>query len=69
MFHLRIILGVSAVLHPVSVNIASVYDMIILIAVTVLSMVFAARGKSLNRAEGIIMILLYAVDVAFAVIR
>lgn len=68
-FNLMFILGVSAVLHPVSVNIASVYDMIILIAVTVLSMVFAARGKSLNRAEGIIMILLYAVDVAFAVIR
>lgn len=43
-FNLMFILGVSAVIHPVSVNIASVYDMLILIVVTVISMLFAIKG-------------------------
>ena len=68
-FNLMFILGISAVIHPVAVNMASVYDMLILIAVTVVIMIFAIRGKSLNRWEGLIMILLYAADVAFAIVR
>ena len=68
-FNLMFILGISAVIHPVAVNMASVYDMLILIAVTVVTMIFAIRGKSLNRWEGLIMILLYAADVAFAIVR
>lgn len=68
-FNLMFILGISAVIHPVAVNMASVYDMLILIVVTVVIMIFAIRGKSLNRWEGLIMILLYAADVAFAIVR
>ncbi len=45
------------------------FDMLILIAVTVITMIFAMRGKSLNRGEGIIMMLLYAAYVAFAIVR
>ena len=63
------ILGVSALIHPVAVNMASVYDMLILIAVTVLTMIFFIRGKSLNRMEGFFMMLLYGLDVAFAIVR
>lgn len=68
-FNLMFILGVSAVIHPVTVNMASVFDMLILIAVTVITMIFAMRGKSLNRGEGIIMMLLYVAYVAFAIVR
>lgn len=68
-FNLMFILGISAVIHPVAFNMASVYDMLILIVVTVVTMIFAIRGKSLNRWEGLIMILLYAADVAFAIVR
>lgn len=68
-FNLMFILGVSALIHPVAVNMASVYDMLILIAVTVLTMIFAIRGKSLNRMEGFFMMLLYGLDVAFAIVR
>ena len=68
-FNLMFILGVSAVINPVAVNIASVYDMIVLIAISVMTWIFAVRGKSVNRAEGITMMLVYAVYVAFAIMR
>ena len=68
-FNLMFILGLSAVINPVTVNIASVYDMIILTAISIMAMIFAARGKSFNRIEGIIMMLVYAADVAFAIMR
>ena len=68
-FNLMFILGVSAVINPVAVNIASVYHMIVLIAISVMTWIFAVRGKSVNRAEGITMMLVYAVYVAFAIMR
>ena len=68
-FNLMFILGISAVIHPVTVNMASVFDMLILIAVTAATMLFAMRGNSLNRGKGIIMILLYIAYVAFAIVR
>lgn len=68
-FNLLFILGISAAIHPIAVNTASVYDMIILIAVSMITYAFSISKRSIRRTEGIIMILLYIVDVIFAVIR
>lgn len=68
-FNLLFILGVSAAIHPVSVNAASVYDLAILAFVTVLSAFFAFSGKRIIRAEGLCMLLMYAASTAFAVLR
>ncbi|MBR3306993.1 MAG: calcium/sodium antiporter [Lachnospiraceae bacterium] len=64
-----LILGVSSVINPVAVNAASVYDMIILLGITVLTMIFSATGRKINRIEGLIMVLAYAGDVVFAALR
>lgn len=68
-FNILFILGVSAVIHPIGVNIASLYDLMILIAVSVITYFFAIRQKAVKRLEGIIMLGLYAASVAFAIIR
>lgn len=68
-FNLLFILGVSALINPVAVNMASVYDMIILIVVSVITFVFALSSKKINRFEGIIMVLIYVADVVFAILR
>jgi len=68
-FNLMMILGVSAAIHPVTVNVASVWDLMILIAITVMTWIFALGGKRISRAEGILMVLAYAGVVAFAIIR
>ena len=68
-FNLMMILGVSAAIHPVTVNAASVWDLLILMAVTVMTWLFALSGKKITRTEGILMVLSYAAIVTFAVIR
>ena len=69
LFNLMFILGVSAMIHPVSVNLASIWDLVILLAITLLTALFALTGKKINRFEGIAMILVYVADVVFAVVR
>lgn len=68
-FNLLFILGVSAVICPVAVNTASVYDMIILIAASLLTYAFCISSRTLKRAEGLVMVIAYIADVVFAVVR
>ncbi|MBO6214706.1 MAG: calcium/sodium antiporter [Lachnospiraceae bacterium] len=68
-FNLLFILGVSALIHPVAVNMASVYDLIILVLISVISYLFAATSDRIARTEGIMMVMIYAADVVFAVLR
>ena len=68
-FNLLFILGVSAVIHPVKVNLASVYDLGILIAVSVLAYLFSLSSRTLKRCEGIVMVSLYVAYVVFAAVR
>lgn len=68
-FNLLFILGVSAVIHPVKVNLASVSDLGILIAVSLLTYLFSLTSRKLKRVEGIIMTALYVIYVIFAAVR
>ena len=68
-FNLMLILALSSVIHPIAVNTASLYDMIILIAVSFLVMIFAATSRKIGRAEGLILTVIYIADVIFAVLR
>ena len=68
-FNFMLILGVSAAIHPVTVNAASVWDMLILLVITAMTWIFAAGGKRINRAEGAAMAVMYAAVVAFAILR
>ena len=68
-FNAMLILGISSSIHPFPVNAASVYDMLILFAVSLLTYIFAVAGKSIKRWEGIAMVLMYVADVAFAILR
>ena len=69
MFNLMLILGISAAIHPVAVNVASVYDMGILIFVSLLTFLFLLTARTLKRPEGAVMVLMYAAHMVFAVIR
>ena len=54
-FNILFILGISSAIHPIGVSI--------------LVFLFSMKGKVINRIEGIIMLLIYAADMVFAVIR
>ena len=68
-FNLMFILGISAVIDPVAVNVASVYDLLILVSVSILTLLFSFTSGKIGRIEGVIMISLYAADVVFAILR
>lgn len=68
-FNLMFILGISSAISPVTVNLASVYDMIILILLSIFVYLIVIKNKMIGRVSGIIMILLYVADVVFAAVR
>lgn len=67
-FNCLLILGVSCVINPLTVNMASFMDMLILIAISLLAYVFC-RNKKIGFIEGLIFVLIYIADMVFAVIR
>lgn len=67
-FNILFILGVSATIHPLAVNYASVIDLLILIVVSTVTLIFSLT-KKINRIEGAVMILMYAATVVFAIVR
>ncbi|MBR1634062.1 MAG: calcium/sodium antiporter [Lachnospiraceae bacterium] len=68
-FNLMFILGVSSTIHPIYVNVASVWDILILSVVSIVTYIFCNTKSEINRREGIIMLLIYVADVIFAVLR
>lgn len=68
-FNMLIITGVSAVIHPVAVNAACIWDMLILLVLTAMSWVFSITARKINRAEGLVMCLSYAGVLVFAILR
>ena len=67
-FNILFILGVSATIHPIAVNYASVIDLLILIVVSAVTLIFSLT-KKISRIEGAAMILMYTATVIFAIVR
>jgi len=67
--NIMLILGLSAAIHPMPVNTASIWDIIILIAICILVWIFSTSNRSINRIEGIVMVACYAADMVFACLR
>lgn len=68
-FNILLILGVSSAIHPIAVNAASVWDLYILIAIGIITYVFGLTKKEIRRPEGVLLVLLYFADMAFAILR
>ncbi len=68
-FNLLFILGASASIHPITVNMASVFDMVMLVIVTAITFVFGLTKKRITRLEGLIMLAIYIAYVLFAFYR
>lgn len=68
-FNILFILGISSCIHPIAVNVASIYDMIILIGISSLVFFFSITGNRINRLQGFVMLLIYAADIIFAAMR
>ena len=68
-FNILLVLGLSATISPMLVLSVSAIDLIILIVVSIVGYIFAFGKKEIDRKEGIIMLLIYAAYMVYAVIR
>lgn len=66
-FNLLFILGISATIRPLGIKTVSVYDLILLIILSIIGYLFAATNKRISRIEGLFMTTLYVCYVAYAV--
>ena len=69
LFNMMLILGVSALIRPTSVNLASLIDLAILLGISIVAFAFSLTSKKITRSEGAVLISLYVADVVFAVLR
>ena len=67
-FNILFILGISGAIHPITVNLASVTDLIILSVISLIILLFS-RNRNIGRVEGAVMVTIYAADVLFAILR
>ena len=68
-FNIVFILGVSAAIAPMTVNVISVYDTLVLLAVSVLCMIFANTKRRFSRIEGGVLLTIYAAYFVYVLIR
>lgn len=68
-FNLLFILGVSGLLHPITVDVMSIYDLVVLTGISCIAYAFSKTSKLITRVEGSVMVCIYVEYMAFAIIR
>ncbi|MDO4485293.1 MAG: calcium/sodium antiporter [Bacillota bacterium] len=69
LFNLLFVLGISVTIHPIKATMFSIYDCIILIAVSLIILIPLAKKKELTRMWGILLLVLYASYLAYIIMR
>ena len=68
-FNILLILGVAAAISPITFLTENIIDIVILIVMSLVVWIFAWTSKEINRKEGIMMLLMYAVYMVYICIR
>lgn len=68
-FNILFVLAASAAITPMNINGQSLFDLVILSVATVIAYVFCVTQKKVNRPEGIILVLMYAGYMTYAIVR
>jgi cation:H+ antiporter len=68
-FNIIFILSFSALVSPMTVDIATLYDIAILIAVSLLSLVLMARRMKVTRRQGILYLSIYILYFVYILLR
>ena len=68
-FNILFVLGFSAFISPITVDILAVIDSIAVVGISALTLAFAATGKKINRAEGGIMVATYVAYLVYMCVR
>lgn len=68
-FNVFFILGISAAIHPIAIGSEVIFDMVIMLIVTIIAYIFAITKRNINKIEGTILALAYVAYMTFIIIR
>jgi cation:H+ antiporter len=68
-FNIVFILGASAVVSPMTVDVLAIYDTLVLLFVSVLALIFAKTNKRFSRPEGAVMLAIYVIYFIYVLLR
>lgn len=68
-FNILLILGISSVITPIRLDITAVYDTVILIAASAIVYAAALSKRKIERKEGLVFLVVYAVFFIYILIR
>ena len=69
LFNILLVLALSGSIHPIHVNVLSLYDLIILFMISLLTYIFAWTKESVSRVEGAILVILYILYMIYIIMR
>ncbi len=69
LFNIVLILGISSMIYPVSLELYQLIDLIVMIIAVVLVFVFSFKDYHVQKWQGVILILLYLIYLVYIVIR
>lgn len=68
-FNILLVIGVAAAISPIAFIMENVFDIILLIAMSVLVWIFAWTKQQIGRKEGIVMLVIYGAYLAYIIVR
>ena len=68
-FNILLILGVASSIHPMTVSLVAICDILFMLFTVVMFVCLTKKEKTLTRNKGILMILTYVVYLVFTIIR
>ena len=68
-FNILLVLGIAGTISPMEVLMENMIDAIILIGMSIIVWVFAWSGKRISRAEGAVLVAVYAVYMGYICVR
>ncbi len=68
-FNFLLILGISGFISPITVDILAIYDVFIVVIVTIIAYLLSRSGKKISRTEGIGMVALYVAYSFYILLR
>lgn len=69
LFNILLVLGISSFISPIGVGMNSLYDAVLLTAMSLVVYVFAATRKKIGRLEGILMVIMYGIYMYYICVR
>lgn len=68
-FNILLVLGLAATINPMGVTLVSLIDIIFMVLITILLFVMIRKDNSLVKKQGIILVVIYVIYMAYTIIR